>query len=76
FMLNARDKRERLEKQNKKLAVKMEDLKLQYRAKLMLMGHLDITEEEAHRYIQKQAMNNRRTPGQVAKSILDLYESR
>ncbi|MGI6109718.1 MAG: ANTAR domain-containing response regulator, partial [Eubacteriaceae bacterium] len=53
FMLNARDKRERLEKQNKKLAVKMEDLKLQYRAKLMLMGHLDMTEEEAHRYIQK-----------------------
>ena len=39
----------------------MDDLKLQYRAKLLLMGHLDMTEDEAHRYIQKQAMNNRRT---------------
>lgn len=54
----------------------MDDLKLQYRAKLLLMGHLDMTEDEAHRYIQKQAMNNRRTPGMVARSIIDLYESR
>ena len=76
FMLNARDKRERLERQNKKLASRMDDLKLQYRAKLLLMGHLDMTEDEAHRYIQKQAMNNRRTPGMVARSIIDLYESR
>lgn len=74
FMLNARDRRERLEKQNKKLSKKIDDLKLQYQAKLMLMGHLDMTEEEAHRYIQKTAMNTRRTPGQVSESIIDLYQ--
>ncbi len=74
FVINARERRKQLEKQNQKLTKKIEELKLQHRAKLVLMEKLEMTEDEAHRYIQKKAMDNRRTPGQIAESILDLYK--
>lgn len=73
FILNARNRRERLEKQNTKLQSKMDALKLTYRAKLTLMVRLNMTEDEAHRYLQKKAMDTRRSPGEVAESILAMY---
>lgn len=74
YILNNREKREKLIEQNSKLKEKMNSLKTQFRAKLLLMEHLGMSEEEAHRYIQKQSMDSRRTPGAVSKAIINMYE--
>ncbi len=76
FILNSQYKREQILKQNQKLSNNIKTLKDQFRAKLLLMEHLGMTEDEAHRYIQKQAMDNRKTPGEAARSIIRLYESK
>lgn len=74
YILNSQQKREKLLEQNSKLTEKMQNLKTQFRAKLLLMEHLSMSEEEAHRYIQKQSMDSRRTPGAVSKAIINMYE--
>lgn len=76
YILNTREKREALQHQNRRLQKKMDGLKLQFRAKLMLMSYLSMSEDEAHRYLQKQAMDSRRTPEAVARAVIDLYQAR
>ncbi len=75
YLLNNQKKRERLEKQNKKLKNNINSLKSQFRAKLLLMKNLDMSEDEAHHYLQKQAMNTRKTPGDIAEAIIKLYSN-
>ena len=56
--------------QEKKLA----DTKLIDRAKCMLIQYLGMTEDQAHRQIEKQAMDNRQTKTAIARGILANYE--
>ncbi len=74
FLLASRHQMEKLQKKNEVLLKKMDDLKMIYRGKLCLMGYLDMTEEQAHRYIQKQAMDMRLKPAEVALNIVKTYE--
>ncbi|MDO4287581.1 MAG: ANTAR domain-containing protein [Eubacterium sp.] len=74
FVLRAQEKIQRLTLENQKLLKKMEDQKRIFRAKLCIMAYLNISEEEAHRYIQKQAMDQRLTPRQVADRLIRMYE--
>ena len=60
--------------ENKKLKNKIRDIKLIDRAKLTLIQYLNMSEEESHRYIEKQAMDRRITKVEVAKNILKIYE--
>jgi response regulator NasT len=53
---------------------KIADVKLIERAKFVLAKYLSLTEAEAHRYIQKNAMDNRVKQVEVAKDILKTYE--
>lgn len=46
------------------------DIRLINRAKSMLMKYLNFTEPQAHRYLEKQAMNNRCTRLDSAKKII------
>jgi len=48
---------DRLLFQNIKLKNKLEEIRLVNRAKMLLMSHKNMTEEEAHRYIEQTAMN-------------------
>ena len=50
-----------LRKENSKLQVKIEEIKLVDRAKCTLIQYLKFTESQAHRYIEKQAMDMRKT---------------
>lgn len=58
-----------------KLRSQIDELKTVYRAKCVLMQYLNMTEEEAHRYIEKQAMNSRRSRYQVALDVIRTYEN-
>ena len=65
----------RLKSENRELKESIEETKLVNRAKGMLMSHLNMTESQAHRYIEKQAMDLVLTRPQVALNILKTYES-
>jgi response regulator NasT len=76
FVLQSREKFQRLQKKNTELKAKIEDIGIVYRGKLFLMGYLDMTEDEAHRYIQKKAMDMRISPRKVAEQIIDTYSKK
>lgn len=75
-MASATHKRvKKMQNENKKLIQKIEDIRIIDRAKCLLISQLSITEPEAHRYIEKQAMDLRITRRKVAEQILKIYES-
>ena len=64
-----------LVEENRRLREKIEELRIVERAKCVLIEHLQFTEEQAHRYIEKQAMDRRSTRRTIAESILNTYEA-
>ena len=65
----------KLKKENNKLLQKIEDIKMIDRAKCILIQYLNMTESEAHRYIEKQAMDMRTTRKTISEGILRTYEN-
>ena len=63
-----------LRAENSKLTQKIEDIRIIDRAKCLLISYLTVSEQEAHRYIEKQAMDMRITRREVAEGILKTYE--
>ena len=63
-----------MEKQKVSLRMKMEDMKIVARAKCILVAHLGMSENDAHRYIEKEAMNTRKSRREMAERILKIYE--
>ncbi len=61
--------------ENSKLKQKIEDIRIIDRAKCILISYLSLSEQEAHRYIEKQAMDMRTTKRAVAEGILKMYEN-
>ena len=62
-----------LSSQTTKLKVKMEEIKQVNRAKMLLMQYLSMTEQEAHRYIEKEAMDSGLKKTAVAEKIIRTY---
>lgn len=73
WMISARERLRRLEKKTVSLNEKMEEIRVVARAKCLLVEELKMTEPEAHRYIEKQAMDRCVTKGVVAKEIIAAY---
>lgn len=61
--------------ENRRLEVKINDVKLVDRAKCVLVEYLRISEADAHRQIQKRAMDMRIPLVEAAKEILKTYET-
>lgn len=57
-----------------KLQTKIEETRIVSRAKCVLIQYLKLTEPQAHRYIEKQAMDSRQSKVEVAQRILKTYE--
>ena len=62
------------ETQRSSLESKMREIRLVNRAKLLLVERLSMTEEEAHRFIEKQAMDSCVKKGEIAENIIKTYE--
>ena len=62
------------QKESKKLEKKLKDMKIISRAKLLLIINKGLTEEEAHKFIEKKAMDDRLPKVQVALGIIKEYE--
>jgi len=63
----------RMQDENVKLKQKIEDIRIIDRAKCMLISYLNLTEQESHRFIEKQAMDLRSTKRVIAEGILKTY---
>ena len=63
-----------LQRQNNILQQKIDDIRLVDRAKCALIQYRLLTEPEAHKYIEREAMDSRRTRREVAQAILRMYE--
>ena len=63
-----------LKTEKEQLESKLRDTKLIDRAKCVLVQYLRISEKDAHRQIQKRAMDMRTTQAEVAKDIIKTYE--
>lgn len=59
--------------ENVRLHEKMETIQLLNRAKYVLMEYLNMSEAQAHHYIEKKAMDNRISKEVVAKEVLKTY---
>ena len=61
------------EKESTEVLRRIADIRLINRAKSVLMKNLHFTEPQAHRHLEKQAMNNRCTRRQAAEQIIKTY---
>ena len=64
-----------IKNENCRLREKIDEIRLVDRAKCVLIQVLGMTEPQAHRYIEKQAMDLRKPRGEIARNILKTYEN-
>ena len=61
--------------ENAKLKQRIEDIRIVDRAKCLLISHLSMSEQDAHRLIEKQAMDLRASKRSIAEGIIKIYEN-
>ena len=65
----------KVQSENENLKQKIDDIRIVTRAKNILISSTGITEQEAHRFIEKKAMDTRRSRRFVAEGIINDYEN-
>lgn len=73
WMITTHERLQRLEKKTTSIDEKIREIRIVNRAKCVLIEQLRMTEPEAHRYIEKQAMNNCISKKAVAEDIIKAY---
>lgn len=73
WMESARERLRQFEKKSLSLDEKMAEIRLVNKAKWFLISELKMTEPDAHRYIEKQAMDNCAPKREIAENILKTY---
>lgn len=63
-----------LKDEHSKLRKQVDDIKRIDRAKCLLIQYNKMTEEEAHRYLEKQAMDTRLSRREVAEKLIKFFE--
>lgn len=63
-----------MQQEQKRLLQNIEDIRIIDRAKCILIANFSMQEHDAHRYIEKTAMDMRMTKREVAEELLRLYE--
>jgi two-component system, response regulator PdtaR len=71
----AQNRIKKIQAENTQLKRKIEDIRIIDRAKCTLISFMNMSEQEAHRYIEKQAMDMRSSRRIVAEGILKRYEN-
>ena len=69
-----RERLRRMEQKTATLEEKMEEIRLVNRAKWILIDQLKMTENEAHKFIERQAMDRSVTRRTIAENILATYK--
>ena len=69
-----RERLRRMEQKTASVEEKIEEIRIVNKAKWLLIDQLKMTEQEAHRYIEKQAMDRCVTRRTIAENILATYK--
>ncbi|MBR4762181.1 MAG: ANTAR domain-containing protein [Clostridia bacterium] len=73
WLISARERIRKTERKTLSIEEKMEEIRLVNRAKWLLIGELKMTEPDAHRYIEKQAMDRCVPRRLIAEEIINTY---
>ena len=73
WMSSARERLRKSEKKTLSIEEKMEEIRIVNRAKWLLISEIKMDESEAHRYIEKQAMDRCVSKREIAESIIKTY---
>ena len=74
MLCSTRERLRIMEKKNASVEEKIEEIRIVNRAKCLLIEQLKMTEPEAHRYIEKQAMDRCVTRRKIAENIISTYK--
>lgn len=74
WMESARERLRQLEKKTLSIKEKMAEIRLVNKAKWILISELKMSEPDAHRYIEKQAMDRCITKQTIAEEIIKTYQ--
>lgn len=73
WMVSARERLRTFEKKTYSIEEKMEEIRLVNRAKWLLISELKMSEPDAHRYIEKEAMDRCVSKRELAGEIIKTY---
>ncbi len=74
WMRSAREIVKKSQKKTLTIEEKMEEIRIVNRAKWLLINERQMSEPDAHRYIEKHAMDRCISKGEIAKEIIDMYK--
>ena len=74
LLISAREKLKTVEKKAGKAENKLEEIRVVNKAKWYLIDNEDMSENDAHKYIEKAAMDSGITKKQVAQMIIEKYQ--
>ena len=74
YMISVQNRLRKLAIKNRSLEEKLEELRLVSRAKILLVEKKSMTEDEAHSYIGRQAMNNGVSRKHIAELLIEDLE--
>ncbi len=75
WLLTAKRKLTGFERKTNKIEDKMEEIRLVNKAKWLLISNEGLLEPEAHRYLEKEAMDRCTTKKQVAEEVIEKYSN-
>lgn len=73
WMESARERLRKLQQKNLSVEEQIKEIRIINRAKMLLISELKMTEAEAHRYIEKSAMDNCISKKEISENIIKLY---
>lgn len=73
WLISARERVRKTETRTLSIEEKMKEIRLVNRAKWLLISELKMTEPDAHRFIEKQAMDRCVPKRQVAEELIKIY---
>ncbi|RGC52019.1 ANTAR domain-containing response regulator [Absiella sp. AM29-15] len=76
FAILTHRKLEKIRKDNGKLNHRIEEIKTINRAKCLLMENGKMSEQDAHRFLEKKAMDTQQTRLQIANAVIRRYHRR
>ena len=74
WLISARERIRKTEKKTLSIEEKMNEIRLVNRAKWLLISEVKMTEPDAHRYIEKQAMDLCVSKLEIAQGIIKTYD--
>lgn len=72
---SAQNRMRREHEENERLRQKIDEIRTVDRAKAILISRFNMSEQDAHRFIEKQAMNMRTSRKVIAEGILKTYDN-